>query len=69
MSQREMILEHMETKGPITPKEALNLYGCMRLGARIYDLKRAGKNISRRMIEVPGKNDTTARVAEYRLIN
>lgn len=41
-TQNDMILRHLRTFGSITPREALDLYGCMRLGARIYDLKRQG---------------------------
>ena len=37
--QEANILAHMLVRGPITPLEALNYYGCMRLGARIYDLE------------------------------
>ena len=33
------ILQHMLFTGPITPLEALTEYGCLRLGARIYDLE------------------------------
>lgn len=41
-TQNDMILRHLRTFGSISPREALDLYGCMRLGARIYDLKRQG---------------------------
>lgn len=34
-SQNEMVLEHLRAKGTITPMEAMNQYGIMRLGARI----------------------------------
>lgn len=44
-TQCAAILEHLKRHGSITPLEALNWYGCMRLGARIYDLKRAGTPI------------------------
>ena len=44
-TQTAAILEHLKRHGSITPLEALNRYGCMRLGARIYDLKRAGNPI------------------------
>lgn len=44
-AQSKLILEHLRTNGSITPMEALNLYGCMRLCARIYDLKAEGHNI------------------------
>ena len=40
-----MILRHLRAFGSISPREALELYGCMRLGARIYDLKRQGFTI------------------------
>ena len=42
MTQCEMILNHLEKYHQITPREALSRYGVMRLGARIWDLKRAG---------------------------
>lgn len=44
-AQSKQILDYMRSNGSITPMEALNLFGCMRLGARIYDLKAAGHNI------------------------
>lgn len=39
LPQEANILCHMLMIGPITPLEALTEYGCMRLGARIYDLE------------------------------
>ncbi len=45
MTQTERILRHLRDYGSITPVEALREYGCMRLGARIYDLKRDGHAI------------------------
>lgn len=50
MSQNLMVLHHMETEGSITPKEAMDEYGIMRLGARIYDLKQAGYKVNRIMV-------------------
>ena len=44
MSQAENILAHLY-KRSITPLDALTLYGCMRLAARIQDLKLLGHNI------------------------
>lgn len=44
-AQSKQILDYMRSNGSITPMEALNLFGCMRHGARIYDLKAAGHNI------------------------
>lgn len=38
MSQNKAILKHLQTDNSITPLEALHLYGCFRLSARIHDL-------------------------------
>lgn len=38
-SQCDLVLLHLRTQGEITPLEALRLYGCFRLGARIWDLR------------------------------
>jgi len=44
MSQEQNILSHLQ-KRSITPLDAFTLYGCMRLAARIRDLKAKGHNI------------------------
>jgi len=38
-SQNLMVLKHLDRYGQINPKQADRLYGIMRLGARIYDLR------------------------------
>jgi len=43
-TQIENIKEHLNTGKSITPLEALNLYGCFRLSAVIFKLKRAPYN-------------------------
>jgi len=48
----------------ITPLTALNEIGCMRLGARIHDLKKLGINIKSELI----KTTTGKRVARYSLV-
>ncbi len=50
MSQSQRILEHLQEGNSITPLEALDLFGCFRLGARIYDLSRKGYPIESEMI-------------------
>lgn len=54
MTQTEKILRHLEQFGSITPLEALEEYGIMRLGARIWDLKHAGYSIKTE--DVTGRN-------------
>ena len=61
-SQRKRIWKHLQV-AHITPLEALTLYGCFRLGARIYELRKEGKKIKTEMIEINGK-----RVARYSII-
>jgi len=62
MSQTTNILKHLKQGNTITPLEALNKFGCMRLGARIYDLKKKGYNIEPKIVEQDGKH-----YAEYKL--
>ena len=50
MKQLDKIRAHLESGLPITPIGALSAYGCFRLGARIYDLRREGMAIDREMI-------------------
>lgn len=38
-SQKELIRKHLVRHGNITPTEALSLYGCMRLAARVRELR------------------------------
>jgi|13_taG_2_1085334.scaffolds.fasta_scaffold10982_5 hypothetical protein len=45
MSQEKQILEYLQAGNKITPIDALNLFGCFRLGARICDLRNKGYNI------------------------
>ena len=44
-AQREQILHHLEQRGSITPMEALTEHGCMRLAARVNELRAAGHHI------------------------
>lgn len=61
MSQSDAILEALRRGETLTPLDALKRFGVFRLGARIFDLKKAGYNIEMRLIETPsGKH-----VAEY----
>ena len=62
-SQSSKILAYLKAGNGITPIEALNLFGCFRLGARIADIKKMGYNIVTEMVKVgDGK-----RVAKYHL--
>jgi len=60
-TQESRILSALEQGYRLTPLVALRRFGCLRLGARIYDLKRKGYRIEKRMLKTP----SGARVAEY----
>ena len=62
MSQASRILSHLKRR-PITPLQALDLYGCMRLAARVADLRGRGHKIITEPLEINGK-----RIARYRLV-
>ena len=68
MTQCEILLKHFEDHETITPIEAMNDFGIMRLGARIWDLKHEGHDIRRKMVNGKNRNGETVRYAEYRLI-
>lgn len=46
MTQTEKILAHLMSGRPLTPPIALKEYGCLRLGARIFELKCKGYPIA-----------------------
>jgi helix-turn-helix protein len=63
VTQADQILQHLRSGKHITPLEALNRFGCFRLGARIYDLKEAGHAIESRMVTLASGK----KVASYHL--
>lgn len=64
-SQASRILEFMRAGNSITPLEALYKFGCMRLGARIYDLKQEGHVIRTQLVK---DENSGARYACYALV-
>lgn len=62
-TQGQMILEYMMAGHPITPIEALEKFGCFRLGARIWELvHKEGYLIYKEMVKDP---KTGKRYAQY----
>lgn len=60
-TQNEFILAHLKAGHSLTPLEALERFGCFRLGARVWDLKREGYDIHTESFELPNGK----RVARY----
>ena len=63
----DLILQHMKTYGSINPKEAEREYGCMRLAARIKDLRNRGVDIETEIVKGENRNGGNTRYAVYRL--
>lgn len=55
-SQNDQILRYMTVHGSITSAEAFTAFGCTRLSARIWDLKRMGFNITKKRERKNGKS-------------
>ena len=62
-TQCSKILAHLRTGATITAIEALDMFGCFRLAARIADLRRDGNDIVTTKITTGGGKH----VAQYRL--
>jgi hypothetical protein len=63
-TQADRIAALLEKGKSITPLQALNQFGCFRLGARINDLRNAGYRIKTDKV----KTNTGATIAKYKLI-
>lgn len=69
-TQLQYVLQHLKRFGFIEPLTALREYGCYRLGAVIYKLRRSGLDITTKRVEsvsrITGK---PVRYAKYVLNN
>lgn len=63
-SQSARILSHLKSGKSITPIEALTMFDCFRLGARIADLRKEGYDIKTTIL-----NKGVKRFASYSLEN
>lgn len=67
MTQCERLLTYLEEHRAINPMEAWTQLGIYRLGARVFDLRRAGHPICSTFQKVPNRFGEECRVASYRL--
>lgn len=65
MTQNEMILDYMQRYGSISQAEAVNAIGCYRLSGRIYELKRAGHSIVRKLETTKNRYGASVTYARY----
>lgn len=68
MKQAERVLKYMRDFGSITQMEAIRDIGCMRLGARIFDLKREGYTIKKETETSKNRYGEDTSYARYRLV-
>lgn len=64
MSQTDLIHNYLLEGHTITPLLALEKWGCFRVGARAYDLRKQGIDVRSRMVKLSNGK----RVAEYFLV-
>lgn len=67
-TQKNDILWHLCQYGSITPLEALSEYGCMRLAARIADLKHDGVEIRTETEKKKNRRGRTISFARYYIV-
>lgn len=64
VTQKQAVLSYLQTGERLTGLQALEMFGCIRLSARIKELKDSGHNIKSEKIKVSNGK----RVASYRLV-
>lgn len=67
MKQTDCILDHLQAFGTITPADAWRLYGIMRLGARVKELRSRGHLIVTETETALNRYGKTTRYARYKL--
>lgn len=68
MSQNIRVHEYLRRNGCITPQQALNDLGVMRLAARIADLKEKGVQIETVMVDGVNRFGEPTKFAKYYLV-
>lgn len=67
MTQCEKILQYMKDHGQITPLDALREFSCMRLAARIADLRNRGYEINSEIVSSLNRSGEVVRFSVYTL--
>lgn len=67
-TQKQRLLEYLKKNGTIDPLQSWQELGIYRLGARIFDLKADGHNITSGTKKVRNRFDEECRVALYELV-
>lgn len=65
LTQTDMILIHLQENNGITSWEAIKEYGCTRLSARIYQLRKRGYNIENERVYTKNRYGKPVSFARY----
>ncbi|NLF35490.1 MAG: hypothetical protein GX585_05950 [Clostridiales bacterium] len=68
MNQNKLILDALKEGKEVTPQFAMREFGVMRLGSRIYDLRRMGHPIATEMKEGTNRYGRKIQFASYKLM-
>ena len=66
-AQNRRLLEYLRSHDNIDPLTAWTKLGIYRLGARVFELRQAGHNISTQRVEVPNRFGEKCFIGYYRL--
>ena len=64
-TQAAKILARIAHGNSINPVQALRLFGCFRLGARIYELRKMGVNVASRRVKFTGQDGKSGHYSAY----
>lgn len=64
-TQNDKILRYLTEQGGITPLEALDKFGVMRLASRISELKQMGHAIKTELVKAKNRSGDTVIFAKY----
>ena len=67
VSQEKLIADHLMKYGSISTWEAIQLYGCTRLPARISDLRKKGWQITSELAQSKNRLGHNSNFAVYRM--
>jgi len=67
MTQCDRIIRHLRDYGTITQRTAMNEYAIMRLASRVSDLKRAGFDITMKLVTAKNRYGEDTTFGEYTL--
>lgn len=67
-TQMSSILEYLENGNSITSMQAFQMFGCTRLSAKIFDMRKRGMNIKTETITCVNRYGMKTQCARYTLV-